>query len=173
MSTINIDTYNATTQAVTDAIRRSVSHDETVILTSRKQSNADSVAAELADMCDDWTDANDGVREYWGSYDDMDGQKQDWRIHVVMVEMEERANKGEGAMLRIRNNQTGEVESISRDVRHTHSDWVHAQCGTESESELQDMLSQMSLSEFAANPDSEDSCGIFMTAASAAEYLGE
>ena len=76
-------------------------------------------------------------------------------------------------MLKIRNQQTGEVETISRDVRDTHSEWVHAQCGTENESELQDMISQMSLAEFAANPDSEDVCGIFMSSADAAEYMDE
>ncbi len=46
------------------------------------------------------------------------------------------------ATYRIRNHATDETEILSRDVRHTHSEWVHEQMGTETESELQDALSQ-------------------------------
>jgi len=74
-------------------------------------------------------------------------------------------------MLNIRNFQTGEIEALSRDVSDTHSEWVHDQLGTESESELQGFLDQCSLAEYADNPDNADNCGVFMTAADAAEYL--
>jgi len=73
-------------------------------------------------------------------------------------------------MLRIKNHQTGEVEKLVRDVRHKHSDWVHAQLGTESEAELQLFLDNCILAEFAANPDREDTAGVFMSSEDAADY---
>ncbi|MGQ0594753.1 MAG: hypothetical protein ACT4QB_19595 [Gammaproteobacteria bacterium] len=76
-------------------------------------------------------------------------------------------------MLKIRNRETGEVADLSRDVCIAHPAWVHEQCGTASESELQHMLDQMSYAEFAQNPDSEDAAGVFMTADTAKDYLGE
>jgi hypothetical protein len=44
--------------------------------------------------------------------------------------------------MQITNAQTGERETLSRDVCAEHPEWVHDQCGTESEGELQAMLDQ-------------------------------
>ena len=74
-------------------------------------------------------------------------------------------------LLKIRNRETGEVADLSRDVCVTHPAWVHEQCGTSSEPELQHMLDQRSYDEFAHNPDSEDEAGIFMDAKTATAYL--
>lgn len=60
--------------------------------------------------------------------------------------------------LQIRNHQTGEIIILSRDVRTTHPDWVHSQCETESEAELQRVIDQIDESEYAGA--GEDSCGI-------------
>jgi hypothetical protein len=76
-----------------------------------------------------------------------------------------------GPLLKIRNRETGEVADLSRDVCVTHPEWVHEQCGTSSEPELQHMLDQRSYDEFAHNPDSEDEAGIFMDAKTATAYL--
>lgn len=67
-------------------------------------------------------------------------------------------------MLHIRNHETGAVEPLARDVRARHSDWVHRQLGTRSESDLQHALDQMSIEEFAAHPGAEDEAGIFVPA---------
>lgn len=75
--------------------------------------------------------------------------------------------------LTIRNLTTGETEVLSRDVRHAHPQWVHEQCGTASESELQRMQDQVSLDEFAVRPGQADVCGIYMTAENADTYLRE
>lgn len=42
--------------------------------------------------------------------------------------------------IKITNKATGESCEIYRDVSHMHPLWVHEQCGTESETELQHML---------------------------------
>ena len=76
-----------------------------------------------------------------------------------------------GPLLKIRNRETGEVADLSRDVCVTHPEWVHEQCGTSSEPELQQMLDQRSYDEFAHNPDSEEEHGIFMDAETATAYL--
>ncbi|ODT97419.1 MAG: hypothetical protein ABS82_00235 [Rhodanobacter sp. SCN 67-45] len=60
--------------------------------------------------------------------------------------------------LTIRNAATGEIVELVRDVRHTHPGWVHAQCETESESELQAMLDQVSVDDYVAH--GRDECGI-------------
>jgi hypothetical protein len=56
-------------------------------------------------------------------------------------------------MWSIRNHQTGEVIELIRDVCTEHPEWVHQQCGTESESELQHMLDQMSSEDYAKGQD--------------------
>lgn len=60
--------------------------------------------------------------------------------------------------LQIRNRETNETIILSRDVRTTHPDWVHAQCETASEADLQEMLSQIGEDEYVGA--GEDSCGI-------------
>jgi hypothetical protein len=62
-----------------EAIARSVSHDEIVVL-----QNQGAVQAELIAACDDWTDAGDDcdgrrIYEYWGTT--VEGDQ--WRVHVV------------------------------------------------------------------------------------------
>lgn len=63
-------------------------------------------------------------------------------------------------MLRITNLITGETERLVRDVCHEHSAWVHGQCGTGSESELQGFLDCTDLGEFQARPYEEDVFGV-------------
>lgn len=50
--------------------------------------------------------------------------------------------------IEITNLTTAETITIARDVTATHPQWVHDQLGTESESELQDSLSNWSLSDY-------------------------
>lgn len=50
--------------------------------------------------------------------------------------------------IEITNLTTAETITIARDVTVTHPQWVHDQLGTESESELQDSLSNWSLSDY-------------------------
>jgi hypothetical protein len=47
--------------------------------------------------------------------------------------------------LSITNHKTGEVELISRDVCTEHPQWVHEQCGTADEAELQAYLDQFNV----------------------------
>jgi len=62
-------------------------------------------------------------------------------------------------MLKIKNLKTGKVVSIVRDVCHTHPDWVHGQCSTFTESQLQEMLDQTSEQDYVGQ--GPDVCGIF------------
>lgn len=63
----------------------------------------------------------------------------------------------------IRNKQTDEVVEIVRDVCHNHPAWVHEQCSTESEAELQGMLDQMSYADYVrVGRENEDESGIFL-----------
>lgn len=48
--------------------------------------------------------------------------------------------------IQITNAKTGETTPIVRDVAHKHPDWVHRQCGTASESELQACLDGLNVS---------------------------
>jgi hypothetical protein len=48
----------------------------------------------------------------------------------------------------IRNKSTGEIEPIRRDVCAVHPAWVHSQCGTASEAELQAMLDAYRVEDF-------------------------
>lgn len=48
----------------------------------------------------------------------------------------------------ITNQQTGEKLQITRSVSATHPAWVHSQCGTSSESELQSCLDQYDVSDY-------------------------
>jgi hypothetical protein len=57
-----------------------------------------------------------------------------------------------GPLLKIRNRETGEDADLSCDVCVTHPEWVHEQCGTSSQPELQHMLDQRSYDEFRAQP---------------------
>lgn len=48
--------------------------------------------------------------------------------------------------IKITNQKTGEQTTIVRDVCTTHPAWVHEQCGTASESELQACLDGLNVS---------------------------
>lgn len=48
--------------------------------------------------------------------------------------------------IKITNQKTGEQTTIVRDVCTTHPAWVHEQCGTSSESELQACLDGLNVS---------------------------
>lgn len=60
-------------QRVRDAIARSVSHTEIVHL----DYGSEELSILMAE-CDDYTDANDGVVEFWGT----DGDGDEWRVHM-------------------------------------------------------------------------------------------
>lgn len=66
--------------------------------------------------------------------------------------------------LSIRNAVTGEELALSRDVCTTHPAWVHEQCGTETESELQHMLDQYDMATMAMHAGQPDACGIYWPA---------
>lgn len=48
----------------------------------------------------------------------------------------------------ITNKQTGEALTISRSVTTQHPAWVHEQCGTSSESELQQVMDGYNVSDY-------------------------
>lgn len=61
------------------------------------------------------------------------------------------------------NTETGEVIPVSRDVCQAHPAWVHDQCGTRSEAELQAYISQCDVSDYYRADGSHkgaDDCGI-------------
>ncbi len=63
----------------------------------------------------------------------------------------------------IRSQETGEIEILARDVCTEHSEWVHRQLGTSSESELQHFLDQLEVLayiECSGGPDSRDDFGV-------------
>jgi len=60
--------------------------------------------------------------------------------------------------LQIRNHKTNETVTLSSDVRTVHPDWVHEQCETAGEVELQYMLDQIHEDDYASA--GEDYCGI-------------
>ena len=63
--------------------------------------------------------------------------------------------------LTIRNLTTGETIDLVLDVSHTHPDWVHDQCDTSSEGDLQAMLDQISYRDYVTSGrDAIDECGI-------------
>jgi len=64
--------------------------------------------------------------------------------------------------LSIRNHNNGDVSKLVRDVTHAHPDWVHAQLGTSSESELQHFLDACDEAEFAKHMGFIDVAGVFM-----------
>lgn len=64
--------------------------------------------------------------------------------------------------LSIRNHNNGDVSELVRDVTHAHPDWVHAQLGTNSESELQHFLDSCDEAEFAKHMGFIDVAGVFM-----------
>lgn len=70
--------------------------------------------------------------------------------------------------IEITNLTTDETITIARDVTATHPQWVHDQLGTESESELQDSLSNWSLSDYYSDRSGEhlgaDEYGVSMIA---------
>lgn len=66
--------------------------------------------------------------------------------------------------LYIRSHKTGETEELHRDVCHSHPAWVHAQLGTESESDLQHMLDACEIDEYLEHAGKEDAAGIFWQA---------
>jgi hypothetical protein len=65
--------------------------------------------------------------------------------------------------LKIRNAATGESIDLARDVCHEHPAWVHEQCDTTHESDLQIMLDQGDLIEYMRHADEPDECGIYWT----------
>jgi len=75
---------------------------------------------------------------------------------------------------RITNEKTNEQETLSRDVCAKHPAWVHAQCETSGEGELQAMLDQYDIRSY-YDSDGErkgpDICGIEMIFDSAEEAL--
>lgn len=73
-------------------------------------------------------------------------------------------------ILKIRNRKTGKEENLIRGF-YTHPAWVHEQCGTSSESELQELLEQIDQDTFAYNPERENEAGIFVSLASAHAHL--
>ena len=64
----------------------------------------------------------------------------------------------------ITSHKTGEVAAIHRDVTITHPQWIHEQCGTSSESELQACLDQLNVSDWYKDGKhlGPDVCGISM-----------
>ena len=64
-------------------------------------------------------------------------------------------------MLKIKSFETGETVTVVRDVTHQHPEWVHEQCGTESEAEFQQMLDQTNEAEYIKNPGEEDCAGVY------------
>lgn len=48
----------------------------------------------------------------------------------------------------ITNKETGQKIELARDVCTRHPEWVHEQCGSSSEIELQAMLDQLSAADF-------------------------
>lgn len=64
----------------------------------------------------------------------------------------------------ITNKQTDETIEISRSVTDAHPAWVHEQCGTSSESELQSALDGMNVSDWYREGKhlGPDECGIEM-----------
>lgn len=64
----------------------------------------------------------------------------------------------------ITNAKTGEKTAIVRDVCTTHPQWVHDQCGTASESELQHCLDTLNVSDWYRDEKhlGDDVCGISM-----------
>jgi hypothetical protein len=58
----------------------------------------------------------------------------------------------------ITNKETGQKIELVRDVCTQHPDWVHEQCGSSSEVELQLMLDQLSVADFIGI--GADVCGI-------------
>ena len=75
-SYIFADEYDATVQAVTEAINRSVNHNEIVRITSMH--HRDELRTALFDACDGTVDTGNEA-EYWGTDDNGDS----WRVHLV------------------------------------------------------------------------------------------
>lgn len=65
-------------------------------------------------------------------------------------------------MLKIRNFMTGEEIPLVRDAAHDHPAWVHEQCDTRSEAELQDMISQYDMDLMREHAGQPDVCGILL-----------
>lgn len=76
-------------------------------------------------------------------------------------------------MLFIQNHQTGEIARLDRDGRTVHPAWVHDQLGTDAESDLQYVLDECDLYEFAKRPGQRDEAGIFMPKLDADEFIAE
>lgn len=67
--------------------------------------------------------------------------------------------------IEIKNNKTNETIAISQDVCTEHPAWVHQQCGTQSESELQSMLDGYNVEDYYdgySQHKGADICGISM-----------
>ena len=67
--------------------------------------------------------------------------------------------------IEIRNAKTGKTVRIDRDVCSQHPAWVHTQCGTSGEIELQQMLDGANVEDWYRDDGShkgDDECGISM-----------
>lgn len=83
MSTIiNANEYSAATQVVTDAINRSISHNEIVRIDGYDM--RDAIIAELREACEFGVKNNDDQFEFFGErHGEDDDGPQHWRVHVT------------------------------------------------------------------------------------------
>src|SRR5512135_3395416 len=67
-------------------------------------------------------------------------------------------------MFMIRNKASGEVAALVADASHRHPGWVHEQCGTRTEGELQVLLGRLQLADYIrAGKNNEDARGVFVS----------
>ena len=67
-------------------------------------------------------------------------------------------------MFMIRNKASGEVTALVADASHRHPGWVHEQCGTRTEGELQALLGRLQLADYIrAGKNNEDARGVFVS----------
>lgn len=78
---ITADHYIATTQAISDAIDRSIRHDEIVRIECLRASTHEAICRALAGQCE----GTDGDGDYWGTRDDDDDDdgESPWRVRVL------------------------------------------------------------------------------------------
>jgi hypothetical protein len=66
-------------------------------------------------------------------------------------------------MLMIRNRKTGEEVAFATGPRATHPKWVHEQCSTRSEAELQSLLAAMDVGALLRRANTADDRGIYVS----------
>ena len=72
-------------------------------------------------------------------------------------------------MFMIRNKDTGKAIPLVAEPSHKHPSWVHAQCGTASESELRAVMDGLRVDDYVrAGPRNEDVRGVFVSIPSGA-----